>query len=331
MLRIEEENEKTYGHALAEALFPLFKSDKEYDLIKAVIAERFPGDKMNIFIMYKYLASRHLPKFVLFSHRLPYGIVIKRLVPEKAWNEYYCNKILSKIHPFDFDVQYHESLGCISERYLPGFDVTELPKYMFEEKKFIRLIFYWAGKCACVGYIFGLGDRGHNERIQCNESKDLFQFIAYTDRFEPIINIDFEEFPSKRVFSLEIDATEVALLFYSIFLQLPQNSKQSDLNKMFNSYYSGFLTKYREVTYLWEKNKKYIHENLRKLFQIAPRKDSQKSISILNKRATEFLETNVFYKAFEMIEKEITKKNQKLGMNYANILRKKRELLHSQR
>ena len=278
--------------------------------------------------MYKYLASRHLPKFVLFSHRLPYGIVIKRLLPEEAWKEYYCNKILSKIHPFNFDVKYHENLGCISEVYLPGYDTIGLPGYMFQDRKFIDLIFYWAGKAACVAYIFGLGDRGHNERIQCNESQDLFQFISYTKRFEPIINIDFEDFPSKRLFSRSIDATEIALLFYSIFEQLLKLILKPDLKVLFNKYYEGFLQKFTEINYLWDKNKKHIGSIIRKLFQVLHQKASQKIFSTINKRVIEFPETKLFFNAFEMIEKSIMKIDQKLKEKYTYVLKKKREYLN---
>ncbi len=277
--------------------------------------------------MYKYLASRHLPKFVMFSQRLPYGIVIKRLSPEEAWSEYYCNKILSKIHPFNFEVKYHQELGCISEKYLQGYDIIELPRYMFQDKKFINLIFYWAGKCASVAYVFGLGDRGHNERIHCNESQDLFQFITYTKRFEPIINIDFEEFPSKRIFSSNIDATEIALLFYSIYYQLMKLDLKPDFQVLYNKYYDGFLQKFNEINYLWEKNKKFIRENLNRLFKKVPQKDSQKRFSIINKRVIEFPETKLFFNAFEMIEKAIMKIDQKLEETYHSILKKKRELL----
>ena len=277
--------------------------------------------------MYKYLASRHLPKFVLFSEKLPYGIVIKRLPPKQAWEEYYCNKILAKFHPFDFKVKYHQSLDCISEKYLPGFDVMDLPKEFFEKENFVRLIFYWAGKCACVGYILGLGDRGHNERLQANEAQDLFQFINYTKRYEPILNIDFEEFPSKRLFSLNTDATEVALLFYAIILQLDKHNLKLDFKELFNVYYDGFLTKFSEVYYLWDKNRRFIIDNLKRLFRIIKQKDSQKIINIIAKRAIEFPDSKLFYQAYELIEADLKKSNLSLGKKYSDMLKQKRERL----
>ena len=100
----ENESKENFGHSYPEALFPLFKSDKEYELIKSVLMERFRDQKKNIIVMYKYLASQNLPKFVLFSSQLPFGIVIKRLSPEKAWNEVICSKILNELQPFDFKV-----------------------------------------------------------------------------------------------------------------------------------------------------------------------------------------------------------------------------------
>ncbi|MBN1800484.1 MAG: hypothetical protein JW891_03205 [Candidatus Lokiarchaeota archaeon] len=50
------DDEKDFSHALPEALFPLFKSDLEYNLINSVLRERF-NEKKKILVMYKYLAS----------------------------------------------------------------------------------------------------------------------------------------------------------------------------------------------------------------------------------------------------------------------------------
>lgn len=326
MLKLEEDS-KNFGHSPAEALFPLFKSDKEYELIEKVISRRFPDVKTEILIMYKYLASKHLPKFVLFSYRLPYGIVIKRLPPIPAWNEEFCSKILSRIHPFNFDVVYHKSLECISERYLSGYDIVELPQNILKNKELVNLIFYWMGKSACVAYVFGLGDRGHNERLHCIESKDLFQFEIYTKEYEPILNIDFEDFPSKRLFNPNLDATEFAMLFFSVILQLSTEFR-SDYEDLFNTYFAGFEAKHLEIESLWEKKKRFINESFKNLFRLAPRSESNEMISEINKRASELPEEHVFIRALEMIEKDVAKCDECQKNQTRSIIKEKRRLLY---
>lgn len=71
--------------------------------------------------------------------------------------------MICEFEHFDFDVEYHQELGYISEKYLPGFDVIELPKEFLSDPKYLQKNFYWLGKCADMAYVFGLGDRGHNE------------------------------------------------------------------------------------------------------------------------------------------------------------------------
>ncbi len=327
MFNLEEES-KNFGHSPAEALFPLFKSDLEYELIEAVISRRFQNVKTEIMIMYKYLASRHLPKFVMFSHRLPYGIVIKRVNPQEAWNEEICSKILSKFHPFNFDVVYHKSLECISERYLSGYDIVELPQNILKNSEFINLIFYWLGKCACVGYVFGLGDRGHNERLHCIESNDLFQFETYTKEYEPILNIDFEDFPSKRLCNINIDATEIAMLFYSVILQLSKEDRDN-YEELYNIYFAGFEAKHLEIESLWDKKKRFVDENLKNLFRLAPRPQSNELVSEINKRASEIPEETIFFKALEMIEKDLINFNRSKNNDTRSLIKLKRRLIYN--
>ncbi len=325
MFNLEEES-KNFGHSPAEALFPLFKSDPDYEVIEEVISRRFPKVNSEIMIMYKYLASRHLPKFVLFSHRLPYGIVIKKLNPQQAWNEEICGKILSKFHPFNFEVVYHKSLECISEKYLSGYDIVELPQNIVKNKEFVELIFYWLGKCACISYVFGLGDRGHNERLYCIESKDLFQFETYTKENEPIFNIDFEDFPSKRIFNINIDATEIAMLFYSVILQLSKEIRD-DYEELYNIYFAGFEAKHFEIESLWDKKKRFVNENLKNLFHLAPRPQSNKMISEINRRASEIPEETIFFKVFEMIEKDLIFFNRSNNKDTKTLVKIKRRLI----
>ncbi|MFX1274139.1 MAG: hypothetical protein ACFFBP_01500 [Promethearchaeota archaeon] len=318
---------KNYSHALPEALFPLFKSDKEYELINSVLIERFP-EKKKIMIMYKYLASRHFPKFVLFSGTLPYGIVIKRLLPEQAWNEVYCNKILTKVHNFDFDVIYHQSLGCISEKYLPGFDVLNLPSIFLTKNKYIKLIFYWLGKCSCVAYVLGIGDRGHNERMHCREIEDLYQLFSLTKNSEPILNIDFEEFPSKRLFNSTIDKDEIALAFYSLIIQLPEEYFD-DYDNLFIAFQKGFEDKLNNIRSLWKHNNVFFNDMLKCLFIATSRENVKAIIANINERATGVKNFSIFNNVDIQIEKAIKKfKIFKEKEKKKALLKEKRRLLH---
>ncbi len=316
-----------FGHALPEALFPLFKSDLEYNLINSVLSERF-DEKKKILVMYKYLASRNLPKFVLFSEQLPYGIVVKRLPPEKAWNEVFANKILSKIHNYDFDVFYHESLGCISEKYLLGYDLLNLPKTFLDDEKIISRIFYWTGKCACVAYIFGLGDRGHNERIYCKNKEDIYQFYSLTRDSEPIINIDYEEFPSKRLFNIPIDIDEIALVFYSVVIQLPD--KYFNFYENWLSYFqNGFKDKFKNIKKAWQENQFFFITTLENLFSLAPRKYSKKMESNIKNRVNSISFEKIFDNIGVVIDAAIKKfKIFKLKEREKALLREKRRMVH---
>jgi len=326
----KDSSNENYGHSFPEALFPLFKSDKEYELIKSVLLERFRDQKKNIMIMYKYLASQNIPKIVLFSSQLPFGIVIKRLPPEKAWNEVICSKILTKLHPFDFNVIYHESLGCISEKYLIGYDVMTLPVVFLSDNNYIALFFYWLGKCACVAHVLAIGDRGHNERLHCKEREDLFNISLYTRKSEPIINIDFEDFLSKRVNDINVDATEIALLFYSVLVQIPKKLRINiDIDKLFDIFYKGFTAKLDEIKIIWANNKNLFKKYLKKLFKIRPQNNSMSLIRALNERATgngkEVLFDNAYRKLTTGIEKmEIDEREKRAH----DLLKQKKKLIH---
>jgi len=324
----ENESKENLGHSYPEALFPLFKSDKEYELIKSVLMERFKEQKKNIMVMYKYLASQNLPKFVLFSSQLPFGIVIKRLSPEKAWNEVICSKILNELQPFDFKVIYHESLGCISERYLIGYDVMALPQIFYSDNKYTALIFYWLGKCACVAHVLCIGDRGHNERLHCKEQEDLFNIYTFTKKSEPIINIDFEEFPSKRITDFNVDATEIALLFFSVLRQLPKEVRKN-IDHFFELFRTGFNAKFNEIKIIWERKNHSFNKYLIKLFKMRPQSDSRRIIQMIHKRATindnEELFNNVIGKIKRDLEKlEVYEQDKKAYM----LLKEKKKLLH---
>ena len=326
---IKESFKKKYGHAPAEALFPLFKSDKEYQLIETVLKERFPEIKTNIIVMYKYLASRHLPKFVLFSHEFPDGMVVKRLTPEKAWNEVYFSKILAQLKIYEFDVRYHEELGCISEKYLHGFDVISLPRNYLSQGEYLDQIFYWLGKCAFVAYAFGLGDRGHNERILTEKKETVFEKLSYSERSEPIINIDFEDFPSKRLFVPFIDATEVALLYYSVFIQLSKSFKQ-DYERFYEHFYQGFKDKFSVFRNHWSVYGKLINTHLRELFEKSPRPNSRQIIKEINQRATKDIHEGILKDTLHIIESELEKQTRRRRENYYRRLKELKKELRSQ-
>ncbi|MHA1146915.1 MAG: hypothetical protein ACTSR8_01580 [Promethearchaeota archaeon] len=297
---------RNYGHAPAEALFPLFKSDYEYELIKAVLNERFPTVSKEAIIMYKYLASQHLPKIILFSYDYPEGIIIKRLTPEKAWNEYAFSRIWSILHLFDFNVIYHQDLGCISERYLAGYDVIQLPDDFLSNEDYVEKIFFWMGKCAAVAYIFGLGDRGHNERFICPEQIRTFNILKLDVFSEPIVNIDFEDFPSKRLFYPIIDATEIALLYYSLYIQLSDTLRKDYIS--YCKYFDlGFEVKLYETRKFWPKTFKIIKKELLDLFDNSPRENPNEIISKINERALEENPEDVLAMAFEVIQNDIKK------------------------
>ncbi|MBN1800483.1 MAG: hypothetical protein JW891_03200 [Candidatus Lokiarchaeota archaeon] len=248
--------------------------------------------------------------------------------PEKAWNEVYCNQILSKIHNYDFEVVYHQSLGCISEKYLPGYDLLNLPKKFLIDEKIIPHIFFWAGKCACVAYVFGLGDRGHNERIHCKEIDDIYQLYPLTAVSEPVINIDFEEFPSKRIFNPSMDLDEIALVFYSIIIQLSDNHLNL-FEKLFSYFQKGFKRKFGKIKDIWESNSELFSELFNELFNRAPRDCSQEIQDLIHKRATYIGFNEMFDKIGILIDDSIKKfKKLRLKEKEKALLREKRRMAH---
>lgn len=321
-MKEKKTEQRNYGHAPAEALFPLFKSDPEYDLIKAVLMERFPTVSKEVIIMYKYLASQHLPKFVLFSYDYPEGIIIKRLNPERAWNEYTFSRIWSILHLFDFNVIYHQDLGCISEKYLAGYDIIQLPEDFISKEDYIEKIFFWMGKCAAIAYIFGIGDRGHNERFFCPEQIKTFSILKLDVFSEPVINIDFEDFPSKRLFFPFIDATEIALLYYSLYIQLPYKYKKNYLS-YFKYFDLGFEVKLYETRKYWPKNFKTIKMELKKLFEKSPRDNPDEIIFKINERALTENPEDILAMTFEIIENDIQKGRRREFSSLENTLKEK--------
>lgn len=311
MESLQDNNEKEYGHANPAALFPLFSSDKEYELIESVILDRFRGIKQEISVMYKYLASQHMPKFVIFSKKLPYGIVIKRLTPELAWREVFCDKILRFFHYYDFRVKYHNTLGCISQKYLYGYDIHELPKRILQDDKILKKIFYWLGKAAAVAYVFGIGDRGHNERINLSESNDIIDLYAYTLTSEPIVNIDFETFASIRLLNYSTDLEEIALTFYAIFYQIFEEYK-GKYTALFELYKRGFLSKLYNINDIWKKRKDKFNRMLLKFFRVVPHDNQNELLFFINQRATIPPEKGLFRDVFGILETYVEKvKNKK--------------------
>ena len=306
MKAIQENNENNYGHAQPEALYPLFKSDSEYELIKAVIEKRFKGIKKEILLMYKYLASQHMPKFVIFSEILPYGIVIKRLPPDKAWSEVFCDKILRQFHFYKFYVKYHNTLGCISERYMYGYDIHELPQRILSDEMIVQKIFYWLGKCAAVAYVFGIGDRGHNERINISETNDIADLYTYSWNSEPIINIDFETFPSKRLLNIYVDVDELGLPFYAIFRQIPSKFRPF-IDYYYELYKRGFKAKMHYIKNIWRIKHESFSRALKFYFITNPNEHREKIIQAIRKRAIGKMDKSIFDKAFFLIKDSLEK------------------------
>jgi len=298
--------DKEYGHAQPEALFQLFKSDAEYELIKAVIEKRFKGNPKRIHLMYKYLASQHMPKFVIFSEVLPFGIVIKRLSPEQAWNEVFCDKILRDVHFYKLFVKYHNTLECISERYMYGYDIHELPGRILGDEMIIQRIFYWLGKCAAVAYVFGIGDRGHNERLNISETNDIAELYTYTWKSEPIINIDFETFPSRRLWNVYVDVDELGLPFYAIFMQLPRKFR-TFIDYYYSLFKRGFFSKLYYIKGIWrQKHKKFLRA-LKYYFRVNEHEKKDDIIEIIRKRANGEIDKSIFDEAFFLIVDSLEK------------------------
>lgn len=327
---VENNSEKEYGHAQPEALYPLFKSDIEYDLIKKVVLKRFRGVRKEILVMYKYLASQHMPSFIIFSEVLPYGIVIKKLDADRAWREVFCDKILRSFHFFKFFVKYHNTLDCISEKYMYGYDIHELPKRILGDEIIIQKIFFWLGKCAAVAWVFGIGDRGHNERLNISETNDIADLYTYTFNSEPIINIDFETFPSRRLTNIYVDVDEIGLPFYAVFRQLPKRFR-TFIDYYYDLFKRGFFSKLHFIRDTWRTKHKKFTRALNRYFVVNPQPDQEEVMAEINNRASGRIDRSLFDESFFLINDSLEKAGKMEGFLKKKSIKEIRKRLRADR
>lgn len=132
------------------------------------------------------------------------------------------------------------------------------------------------------------------------------KFKFYAVEANPIINIDFEDFPSRRFYFPHIDATEIALLFYSVFLQLSTKQKQI-WKRYFKKFENGFKAKHRDLNKLWLKKKFLIKDSLYKLQEVSTIKNGDQIFSYINERAINKPNSDLLSYVSNIIEKEIEK------------------------
>jgi len=187
-----------------------------------------------------------------------------------------------------------------------GYDIHELPSRLLRDEIILQKIFYWLGKAAAVAYVFGIGDRGHNERINISETNDIAELFSCTLKSEPIINIDFETFPSRRLFNVYVDVDELGLPFYAVVRQVPGKFR-AFLDYYYSLYKRGFMAKLHYIKEVWREKRKHLSRALRFYFIANPNDKQDEIIAAIKKRASAEMDKSIFDEALFLIKDSLEK------------------------